>query len=99
MSHIYHADLGNPTRPAILVDGCSDCENHAKNLYDLDETFTAALWRKMVAVNHEGSDHLNSYAEKTAIDQLWKFALILERYTTVDPWSLFSHGGDHGTIG
>ena len=90
MSHIYHPDLGDPARPAILVDGCPSCESHARTLYELDERFTAALWRKMVAVNHEGSDHLRSQAEKVAVDQLWKFALILERYTTVDPWLLFA---------
>lgn len=89
-SHIDHPDLGDPARPAILVDGCARCEEQAKSLYDLDEHFTAALWRKMVAVNHESSDHLRSYAEKTAVDQLWKFALILERYTDVDPWTLFA---------
>jgi hypothetical protein len=89
MSHIYHPDLGDPRRKAILIDGCEDCESQAERLYDLDREFTAALWGKMVAVNHESSDHLNSYAEKKAVDQLWKFALLLERYTDVDPWSLF----------
>jgi len=90
MSHIWHPDLGDPARPAILVDGCPRCEEHAKNLDDLDGRFTAALWRKMVAVNPDSTDRLNSYAEKTAVDQLWKFALILERYTSVDPWTLFA---------
>ena len=89
-SHIYHPNLGDPARPAILVDGCRRCEEHATHLYDLDERFTAALWRKMVAVNHENSEPLGSHAEKTAVDQLWKFALILERYTDVDPWTLFA---------
>ena len=89
-SHIYHPDLEDPARPAILVDGCPRCEEHARNLFDLDEKFTAALWRKMVAVNHESSEHLRSHAEKTAVDQLWKFALILERYTAIDPWTLLA---------
>ncbi len=90
MSHIYHPDLGDPARQAILIDGCPRCEDHARNIYDLDERFTVALWRKMVAVNHDGTEKLRSHAEKTAVDQLWKFALILERYTDVDPWTLFS---------
>lgn len=89
MTHTYHAELGDPARPAILVDGCPSCEGHATRLYDLDFVFIEALWRKMVAVNHDGTDHLNSHAEKTAIDTLWNFALILERYTHVDPWTLF----------
>lgn len=89
MSHIYHPNLGDPARPAILVDGCPACEQHARNLYDLDETFTRALWRKMVAANHDGMDCLRSKAERIAVDQLWKFALILERYTDVNPWTLF----------
>ncbi len=90
MTHIYHPDLGDPARPAILVDGCPRCEEQAKALYDLDERFIAALWRKMVAIEHEGSDHYRSHAERTAIAQLWKFAVILERYTDVDPWTLFA---------
>jgi hypothetical protein len=87
-THTDHPILEDPARDAILVDGCPRCEEHARNLYDLDEAFTRALWRRMVAVNHESSDHLRSYAEKTAVDQLWRFALILERYTDVDPWTL-----------
>ncbi len=89
MTHIYHPDLGDPDRPAILVDGCPSCEEHAERLFELDREFTAALWRRMVAVNHEGTDHLRSHAEKKAVDQLWRFALILERYTHVNPWTLF----------
>lgn len=88
-SHIYHPDLGDPARPGILVDGCPRCEEHAKNLNSLDETFIRALWEKMVAIEHRDETIYGSDAERVAIGQLWAFALILARYTTVDPWTLF----------
>jgi hypothetical protein len=90
MSHSFHPDLGDPARPAILVDGCPRCEEHARNLTSLDAAFIGALWRKMDAVERKDADTYASATEKRACVQLWRFALILARYTDVDPWSLFA---------
>ena len=82
VSHIYHPDLGDPARPAILVDGCPSCEDHAKRLADLDDRFFAALWQKMVTVNRGVGIYYASHAEATACGQLWEGrAFILERCT------------------
>lgn len=97
MSHIYHADLGDPARPAILVDGCPSCESHATHLYELDEHFIRALWLKTIAVERppEGTvhDRYRSHAEKKACATLWTLILLLERCTTVDPWTLMAGVG------
>lgn len=91
MSHIYHPNLGDPSRPAILVDGCPSCEDHAKNpVGGLDERFTAAMWRKMVAVEHEDPDYYRSEAELEAGRQFFRIACFLERHTDIDPWMLFT---------
>lgn len=91
MSHIYHPDLGDPARPAILVDGCDDCEAAGKNpVQRLDKDFIRALWQKMVEVEHgAGAGHYRSHAEAEGCHRLQTVAAFLERYTGVDPWTLF----------
>lgn len=93
MTHIYHADLGDPARPAILVDDCEDCELSAQYpVQRLDRTFTAALWRRMLDVEYGRADrthdHYRSHAEVAACAQLRGVAMFLELFTNIDPRDL-----------
>lgn len=87
-----------PGHAGILADGCERCREHseAPMLLELDAEKTAALWRKMVYVEHgggrgqpgDGPDHYDSATEAKAARTFYLMAVWLERYTSVDPWTL-----------
>ena len=100
MAHAYHPRKHDPSSDTaallaaeepILFDGCEDCEAKVNGvLYALDANFTAALWQKMVQVEHSSGDGIyRSTAEAQACKKLYEVAVFLERHTRINPWTLF----------
>ena len=98
MAHDYHPRQRDAPTAATLVadpepilfDGCQECEEKAeKVLYAFDHEFSAALWQKMVAVEHRDEGSYRSQAERQACVRLYEVAVFLERHTRLDPWTLF----------
>jgi hypothetical protein len=93
-THIYHPD----TIEAGLCDECPECRRRAKDPLSLDSQHFADLWQRMVAVERQSArlflaepySETRSYrsgAEADACRTLYTMAVILERYTSVLPWT------------
>lgn len=99
-SHIYHPKmverLASKMRGmGVLVDGCERCEEHAEHpVVSLDREHLAALWREMIEVeatdDYDGMVGYRSLADARAARMLMPIRRFLDRYTAVDPKTIFA---------
>ena len=99
MSHEYHPRSYVPSEePSLLVsgvepilfDGCEECEERSRAILraPLDQNYMAALWQKMVRVEHANVGRYRSDAEARACHTLYEVAVFLEKGGKVNPWTL-----------
>jgi len=82
-AHVHHPrGEGSPT----LFDGCPGCDRHALGGgLTLDRDRFREAWDVMMLVEWEGNAAYRSHNEARLCGDLYRTAVLLERYTTVDP--------------
>lgn len=93
MSHRYHPNPDNNDDPtSILYSDCKDCMYKAQNFgLDLDTENWMQMWDRMLSVELiDGDDHYRSDAEALLGKYMYRMYVALERYTTIDPKTLFA---------
>jgi hypothetical protein len=93
MSHRYHPNPeANDDPEAILFNDCADCGYKARNFgLDLDTENWMRMWDRMLEVElSTGNDHYRSEPEALLGKYMYRMYVALERYTTIDPKTLFA---------
>jgi hypothetical protein len=98
MSHVYHPREGEDLN-VILFDDCPDCKLHTEALgLSLDEDNWRDMWERMLAVeldymgtlDNATSDSYRSANEAKLGRQMYHMYVALERYTSINPATLFA---------
>lgn len=88
MSHRFHPTDQDPSG-AIMYDDCPRCAEQAANPLNCDPDRIAALWQRMVTVEHtdNGTDHYPTSNEAKACRYLYGVAVLIERVSRINPWT------------
>lgn len=92
MGHRYHPDpRQNDDTDSILFTDCNDCMQKANNFgLDLDQERWMQMWDRMLAVEiHHTENQYKSDAEALLGKYMYRMYVALERYTAIDPQTLF----------
>ena len=86
MSHRYHPDeaMGDP-EDAILYDNCERCDEHAEQLYGLDQGNLTSFWLAMHYSKHDDVTLELTKNEAKVINRMYEMAVIIERMTGIWP--------------
>jgi hypothetical protein len=91
--HRYHPNPELKDDPeAVLYDNCEDCMRHARHLgLTLDDSNWMNMWDRMLAVEATtGDTTYRSQTEAKLGEQMYHMYVALERYTAIDPKTLFA---------